>query len=161
MEKQKCKFCGKEYELCFENFYKNNTYKTGFTRKCRTCENAYQRIRAQTWYRKKRKAICKNYKAELKKEVITALGGECACCGEKRIEFLQVDHINGGGAKHRKLVKGDVYIAIRRENYPVDIYRVLCCNCNFSMGMYGYCPHNNLPNEKNKHRNNPTLKSAL
>lgn len=28
----------------------------------------------------------------------------CACCGEKNIEFLTIDHIDGGGHTHRKLL---------------------------------------------------------
>jgi len=67
----------------------------------------------------------------------------CKCCGETMIEFLALDHINGGGIKHRKLVgRGTAfYLWIIRNNYPKG-YRILCHNCNQSYGFYGYCPHN-------------------
>ena len=26
----------------------------------------------------------------------------CKCCGEKEMKFLSMDHVNGGGNKHRK-----------------------------------------------------------
>jgi hypothetical protein len=76
---------------------------------------------------------------------------ECACCGDKHIEFLAIDHINGGGGKHRvSLGEGGQYIIswIRNNNYP-EGFRVLCHNCNSSLGHYGYCPHELYEHEKN------------
>jgi hypothetical protein len=72
----------------------------------------------------------------------------CACCGVEYIEFLTIDHINGGGAKHRRLLGsgslstggGHFYSWLKRNGYP-NGYRVLCQNCNFSHGVFGYCPH--------------------
>lgn len=86
---------------------------------------------------------------KLKWEVIEKLGGECACCGEKRLEFLTVDHINGDGSEHRrslaspngKTSQGMIYKDIKKQGYPKDKFRVLCSNCNFSIGVWGYCPH--------------------
>ena len=69
---------------------------------------------------------------------------KCACCSVKPLEFLTLDHINGGGTKHRKeLGKGgsSVYQWLKNNNYP-EGYQVLCFNCNCSIGMLGYCPHN-------------------
>lgn len=63
----------------------------------------------------------------------------CDCCPENRYEFLTIDHIKGGGTKHRKIVK-NMYRWLKKNNYP-DGYRVLCMNCNYSYGHYGYCPH--------------------
>lgn len=37
--------------------------------------------------------------------VIHAYGGACACCGESREPFLAIDHIAGGGNKHRKEIR--------------------------------------------------------
>lgn len=75
-------------------------------------------------------------------------GGEpsCACCGEHRPEFLGIDPIDGGGREHRKkLGAGSIngnqlYGHLVKEGFPPG-YRVLCHNCNLSMGFYGYCPH--------------------
>ena len=79
-----------------------------------------------------------------KEEVIDHYGGSCECCGEHRREFLTIDHVNGGGTKHRKTlgVEGgsSIYRFLQVRDYP-DGYRVLCMNCNFSMGLFGYCPH--------------------
>lgn len=64
---------------------------------------------------------------------------ECACCGDRHVEFLAIDHINGGGRKHRDEVK-NIYSWLRRTGFP-DGFRVLCHNCNMALGLYGYCPH--------------------
>lgn len=81
-----------------------------------------------------------------KNAVFTFYGGQppiCSCCGESRLEFLTLDHINGGGTKHREQVGGSgsfMYAWIIKNNFP-DGFRILCMNCNFSLGIYGYCPH--------------------
>lgn len=82
---------------------------------------------------------------QLKQEIIQAYGNACACCGETQIEFLTIDHINGDGAAHRREFNGNhrsVYRDLKRRGFPQDDYRLLCFNCNFALGSYGYCPHN-------------------
>lgn len=67
----------------------------------------------------------------------------CACCGESHEQFLAIDHVNGGGGKHRKEIGkgGDKFVRwLLRNNLP-DGYQILCHNCNCSRGYYGYCPH--------------------
>lgn len=72
---------------------------------------------------------------------------DCECCHENNIEFLTLDHIDGGGGKHRKELKkkgigSNFFIWLRKQGYPSGL-RVLCMNCNFSLGNRGYCPHKN------------------
>jgi len=92
------------------------------------------------------KAHQKIWSQRVRLEVLTHYSGgtpQCACCEESRLEFLCIDHIDGGGAKHRKAIKTvgvGFYYWLRRNNYPSG-YRVLCHNCNMSRGIYGYCPH--------------------
>jgi hypothetical protein len=88
----------------------------------------------------------RNHRLRLRKEIIMAYGGKCICCGEDRIEFLSIDHIGGGGNKHRKSLGRtgcQFYYWLRWNNYPKN-FRVLCYNCNQSFGHYGYSP--NCPN---------------
>lgn len=84
------------------------------------------------------------YNRKVKLEVLTHYGGNpprCACCGEEAIEFLSIDHIIGGGNKaRRELNRPNLYGYLKTHNYPLG-YRVLCMNCNFAIGHYGYCPH--------------------
>lgn len=71
----------------------------------------------------------------------------CACCGESHLEFLCIDHIDGGGSKvRRQQGSGSIYWWLRARKYP-EGFRVLCHNCNMSLGFYGYCPHKEVPNE--------------
>ena len=67
---------------------------------------------------------------------------QCSCCGDTILEFLTLDHLNGNGVKHRKMVgQGNVfYNWVIKNNFP-RIFRILCMNCNHSLGHYGYCPH--------------------
>lgn len=69
----------------------------------------------------------------------------CKCCGETTYEFLAIDHINGGGNKHRrdttnKCGSYNMYCWLKRNNYP-EGFQVLCHNCNLAKGFYGVCPH--------------------
>lgn len=65
----------------------------------------------------------------------------CQCCGETTQEFLVFDHIQGGGNKHRQTIgKRDLVYWLHKNNFPPG-FRVLCYNCNCSLGFRGYCPH--------------------
>jgi len=67
----------------------------------------------------------------------------CACpgCTVTEFEFLALDHVNGGGAAHRREVgQSAVYQRLKQDGFPAG-FRVLCHNCNASHGYYGYCPH--------------------
>lgn len=85
---------------------------------------------------------CRQRNRRLKIEVISAYGGKCACCEETFMEFLTIDHIAGGGKKHIRSIGGPgrFYRWLRENDYPLG-FRVLCFNCNSSIGFYGYCPH--------------------
>lgn len=94
--------------------------------------------------RGKNREYLKRTREEAKLDVINAYGGECQCCGEKYHEFLTIDHINGGGKKHRDSLPGgarDFYKWLKKQGFPKDNFRLLCMNCNFSYGHFGYCPH--------------------
>lgn len=91
----------------------------------------------------KRKDYAKKFYRELKTRVIAAYGGQCQCCQEQHFEFLTIDHINGGGSKHRKSrgAGAGFYAMLEKQGFPKDEYRLLCMNCNFALGIYDHCPH--------------------
>jgi 5-methylcytosine-specific restriction endonuclease McrA len=67
---------------------------------------------------------------------------ECACCGEKIIEFLTIDHVVSIGNKMRKLLGHNgavLYRWLKKQGYPPG-FQVMCFNCNFAKG-HGGCPH--------------------
>lgn len=67
----------------------------------------------------------------------------CACCGENELKFLAIDHIDGGGAKHRKKVGTSMSRWLVKNGFPKGL-QVLCHNCNMAKGFYGDCPHRSI-----------------
>lgn len=110
----------------------------------------YKRRQRERWKLEGRKEKYKNnphyaseYFKSLRKCVMEFYSGgkfECACCGELEERFLSIDHINGGGHKHRKTIKCNLYWWLIKNKFP-DGYQVLCHNCNMAKGLYGKCPH--------------------
>jgi|SRR5882672_9924891 len=94
---------------------------------------------------KERVEISSKYRKKLRTDALEAYGNECACCKETHKEFLTIDHINGGGRKHRKSLGSPTEFLrhLRNNNYPKE-FRCLCWNCNCAIGLYGYCPHHPL-----------------
>ena len=76
-------------------------------------------------------------------------GGDirCACCGERTMEFLGLDHVNNDGAAHRLALfnrrsgSGMFYTWLRTSGYTYAHLVVACHNCNMARGLYGRCPH--------------------
>jgi hypothetical protein len=66
----------------------------------------------------------------------------CACCGEKNIKFLTIDHINNDGAEHRKKIKNyNICYWLKKNDYP-EGFGVRCYNCNCGKWHNnGICPH--------------------
>ncbi len=99
---------------------------------CRTKNNARQRD------------LCRRIKAE----VFAHYGARCECCGETTFEFLSIDHIGGGGTRHREEINktkhgGSIFMWLKYHGFPVG-YRTLCFNCNCARGFSGECPHERL-----------------
>jgi hypothetical protein len=92
----------------------------------------------------------KKYRQKLVLQVLVHYGGnppKCACCGETELDFLTIDHINGGGNAHRKKILGRLiggwifYIWLRKNNFP-EGFRVLCWNCQWGCRRNnGVCSH--------------------
>lgn len=76
------------------------------------------------------------------RRVLEAFGAVCVCCGEREMGFLTIDHIHGGGTRERKQkgTKGSLYGRVWRQGCPRDKYRILCFNCNCSIGILGRRP---------------------
>jgi len=117
------------------------------------------RARARAYYHENYNSLSTKKKARTraqKERAIRAYGGRCACCGERTIEFLTIDHANGDGAEHRRRVgRGrHLYADIEARGFPQDAgYQVLCFNCNIALGFYGYCPHH--PQRRRHHDRRP------
>ena len=89
------------------------------------------------------RARSKKFHAKNKSRVFDHYGRRCACCGEERsILFLAIDHMDGGGAKHKKSIKSkSLYKWLIDNNFP-DRFQTLCHNCNIARYLNGgTCPH--------------------
>ena len=109
---------------------------------CKTCspimEYEKDKERARYKRREKRMLILRHYSKSDEPY--------CDCCGESVVEFLCVDHINGGGNIHRRKIgtgADAIYNWIINNNFP-EGFRVLCQNCNSAYSLYGQCPHKQL-----------------
>ena len=143
---KKCKVCGKKFNA-------KNIRRIYCSNKCNVASHRGMHPGISAEYNKKRyiensekcKVIGKKYRVKLKKLVIKKYGGKCSCCGITDYEFLSIDHINGGGLKHLKEIKrkggNSFYQWLKKKGFPPE-FRLLCFNCNFAVGHYGYCPHN-------------------
>jgi len=109
------------------------------------CYNCNMRRSLQERMRETLPSAQTRWTRRAKEEVIAAYGGKCACCGEDDPMLLAVDHVNGGGRADRaEKGRGRVmYNKLKSLGYP-DGYRLLCYNCNMSLGFFGYCPHGGL-----------------
>jgi hypothetical protein len=79
----------------------------------------------------------KNGHKNTKLEVFTRYSNgtpTCKQCGFSDLRALSIDHINGGGLKHRRLLGisggSGFYHWLKRNNYP-EGYQVLCMNCQY------------------------------
>lgn len=85
-------------------------------------------------------------------KVLQRIGGvipRCKCCGDRNIEFLTIDHKNGGGNAHRRSFGASKGTPIKFYAWAAQaplkevrkLLQVLCWNCNCAIGAWGYCPH--------------------
>lgn len=108
----------------------NRNYVNGRRRELYRDNAPAEISRQQSSYRKLRNAL------------IAAYGGVCKCCGESEVMFLEIDHINGGGAKHLRSKPPATIYREMLENYQPTEYQVLCSNCNRGRQRNGgVCPH--------------------
>src|ERR1700722_1404427 len=124
------KYCaGCKQTLSCDQFHYSDTNTDGLRRLCKICTYQENKITGQLI----RLEVLIHYSSNPPK---------CACCSEDKLEFLSLDHLHGGGHKHRlndpSAIKLDTWL--KRNDFP-DGYQVLCMNCNCSIGLRGYCPH--------------------
>lgn len=127
----------------------NNKFPKGFQLLCSNC-NGGKAHNGGVCPHKKIALASTNYGSMLyakkKKIVFDHYGNECACCGESTPQFLVIDHVNGGGSKHRLKLPGNglgayIHIWLIKNNFPPG-FQLLCWNCNEGKSRnHGICPH--------------------
>lgn len=136
-----CRFCGadsggesrcEDCKAAFGDYVKGWYESRKSIGMCVNCTNpaAGDTVLCETC-REKKNQIAKERWSRLKSEALAAYGGPvCVGCGEDEVEVLEIDHIDGGGNKHRKSIgQGNTYLWLKQQGYPAG-YRVLCPTCN-------------------------------
>ena len=82
--------------------------------------------------RQRVRELQKIYYGKLRLKILIYYGGDppICKCGFSDIRALTIDHINGGGCKHRKQMHMMFYQWIKKNNFP-EGFQVLCMNCQF------------------------------
>jgi hypothetical protein len=113
--------------------------------KRRYANDKWHKMRGDPEWRKLKRQATNKHNKKIRLAALMAYGGlSCSCdhhgkpCGQKPIEFLALDHVGGNGK-----IPGEGGLPLcrklRKLGYPSG-YRVLCHNCNSSLGHYGRCP---------------------
>lgn len=137
-EKRRCTICKKWLSLNYFNKDKTRTLSHAYI--CKGCE----KIKRKRYHQKNGEAIRKKdreWEKRNKKKVFEHYSNgslKCANCEYNVYETLTIDHINGGGSKHRKKLNvwgNRFYEWLIRNKFPKR-YQVLCHNCNFLKERY-------------------------
>ena len=155
MEMKKCLRCKNEKPATEEYFYRKKGYLTS---PCKDCQQKKQkknreknprpatsRPTTQKAYRTRNKTrLDKSLRRARSDNRLLALwhyGGqppECACCGDRHIQFLC---ICPKGVVGKQIINSHrLYKGLKDRGFPAG-YEVSCQNCAHSRATYGYCPH--------------------
>jgi len=133
-----CIRCKQQKSL--DNYRKNAKNKDGLSSYCKVCADGFIKRWRESNPEKLKLIRSRSKKRVTWREKVLVLTNYssketpcCAFCGESDIIVLQIDHINGGGTRHRKEIHeatgNSFYYWLIKNNYPSG-YQVLCANCN-------------------------------
>ena len=117
--------------LRYSQFSKRLRNRDGLQEICKECNHKYS-----LEHKEHRHLVAKIRNQKLKFEVLCHYGNgllKCLQCSETDIHCLSIDHIYGGGTKHRKrmgLTGNKFYRWLQKNNYPSG-YQTLCMNCQW------------------------------
>jgi hypothetical protein len=130
------------------NWIKKNNYPNGYRILCHNCNQSESISKRKKDSDKnitiKRRSIYNRNKYRRYRDIVlNHYCKKCVCCNEVNENKLSIDHIHGNGKRHIKSIGSPHKLCkwIIENNFP-NSFRILCHNCNFSYGHYGYCPHN-------------------
>ena len=75
----------------------------------------------------------RDYNRATRLKVLKIMGGKCLICGFSDVRALQVDHINGDGAKERLVLQNVSLMRwiVRNPEEAKTKYQLLCANHNW------------------------------
>ncbi len=80
------------------------------------------------------KKYSKQYKEAQRQRAFDILGDKCVFCGDTHRSALTIDHINGGGHRHRIAMRGNFGTLIKELERGEGVkrkFRILCMKCNW------------------------------
>ena len=93
-------------------------------------------------YKPRQQKADKHRREQLRAEMFAVYGRECVCCKEREINFLTLDHVNGGGTQEfLRFGSLGLLRQLKKRGWPQSGYRILCMNCNFATRFGRPCPH--------------------
>ena len=152
----------------YDNLEKNRAYARAQQKKYRLQNPEKYRAISREFYKTRpeyrmnyNRTKRKEHRARDKLEIFTIYSKRlsnseipiCNCCGEDKIDFLTIDHIEGKKQMdsdknivslgyNSKMSSYSLYKWILNNNFP-DGFQILCTNCNCAKGVFGICPHIN------------------
>jgi hypothetical protein len=127
MKTKKCSVCLVRKDL--KNFYE---CKTKLYSMCFDCSKK----KSRDWYLKNKEThnrrSSERYRL-IRNELFNLLGNECCQCGIQDYRVFSIDHVGGGGKKHRSekgVGTGFMYRILREIKNESKKYQILCLNCN-------------------------------
>jgi hypothetical protein len=122
---RRCQGCKRVFPVDIDHFYSNSRTR------CKECQS-----RGVTLRKRERTAAARL------KAMTYYCGGTpyCMCCGLDSMPFLTIDHVNGGGKKHREQEGfNDICDWLIKHGLPSG-FATLCYSCNMSKGFFRRCP---------------------
>ncbi len=120
---------GKKYA---KEYRKNNLEKCKNSNKRSYLKHKEKRLVQHKEYRKMNSDCIHKYRVKHRLEAMAILGEICIKCGFNDLRGLQIDHINGGGSKIRRIQKSNNYYKniLNEVKNGSKEYQILCANCN-------------------------------
>jgi len=148
----------REYRLAYEKKHRAELKAAGICFRCGKEPTNGESVRCRACA-DKQNIILRRSNAKLRDETLSAYTEtairngikfyKCKCKGCNQFKadpFVQIDHIDGNGAKHlqengERYVGVTLYRWLRTNKFPPG-YQVLCSDCNFAKGQNdNVCPH--------------------
>ena len=128
---RQCSKC--KVEKLLTCFVRHNRGKYGRYSRCSDCTRA-EHAQRRAKFRKLLNRRENERNLKIRERVFEILGDTCKRCGFKDKRALQIDHVNGDGAKQRREIgkrsSYGLYRLILKEK-QFENYQILCANCNW------------------------------
>jgi hypothetical protein len=127
-----CKRCDTTKSL--SEFHRDKNESGGHKYTCKSCGRAYS-LHYSRQHIGRQKENNKRVRDRVRAKVLSLLGDKCKHCGITDKRVLQIDHIDGGGAKELRAI-GNTYKYLKLIlQMPIfdalQKYQLLCANCNW------------------------------